>query len=111
MADRKDPYQEPFDGDEDDDLIELVDENGETTTFEHMSTFEYNGVTYLAVCDPEAAEAESENLEVLLLRVESDKEGNDFYIPADDGETDEAFSYFLSMLEDGFRQDADSDGN
>ena len=49
---------------EEDDLVELVDENGETTVFEHLATLEYEGESYLALCDPES---EEDNLEVFIL--------------------------------------------
>ena len=51
MADENKPFEE--NGEEDEDLIELVDEDGESTFFEHLATLEYKGDTYLALCEPE----------------------------------------------------------
>ena len=51
-----DEFRNTPDFNEEDDLIELVDENGETTVFEHLATLEYEGESYLALCDPESEE-------------------------------------------------------
>ena len=42
---------------ENDDLVELIDENGQHTMFEHLATLEYEGESYLALCDDEVADA------------------------------------------------------
>ena len=34
---------------ENNDLVELIDENGEHTMFEHLATLEYEGESYLAL--------------------------------------------------------------
>ena len=49
-----------LDPDEEDELIELVDENGETTVFEHLATLEHEGNTYLALCEPEDEESDED---------------------------------------------------
>ena len=46
-----------FEDEENDDLIELVDDNGESVTFEHLATLTYKGETYLALADPEAEDS------------------------------------------------------
>ncbi len=93
--------QENWNQDENDDLIELTDENGETTLFEHLGTFVFKDVTYLAVSEPIETEDDPEDIEVYLLRVEQDEEGNDVYVPAEDEDSDEAFDYFLNMVDQG----------
>ena len=47
-----------------DDLIELVDEEGETQVFELLGSFELEGNNYLAVADPE----EEEDAEAVACR-------------------------------------------
>ena len=67
---------------EEDDLVELIDENGEHTLFEHLATLEHESESYIALCDPEADE---EDLEVFILKIEQDEDGNDVYnVPEDD---------------------------
>ena len=89
------------DPEEEDELIELVDENGETTVFEHLATLEYEGDTYLALCEPEDEESnEDEDLEVFILKIEQDEEGNDVYTVPDDDVADAVFDKLVELTED-----------
>ncbi len=86
------------DPEEEDELIELVDENGETTVFEHLATLEYEGDTYLALCEPEDEESnEDEDLEVFILKIEQDEEGNDVYTVPDDDVADAVFAKLVEL--------------
>ena len=87
-----------LDPEEEDDLVELVDENGETTVFEHLATLEYEGETYLALCDPESDE--DEDLEVFILKIEQDEEGNDVYNVPEDEVADAVFAKLVELTED-----------
>ena len=82
---------------EEDDLVELIDENGETTVFEHLATLEYEGESYLALCDPES---EEEDLEVFILKIEQDENGEDVYNVPDEDVADAVFAQLLRMTED-----------
>ena len=82
---------------EEDDLVELLDENGETTVFEHLATLEYEGESYLALCDPES---EEDNLEVFILKIEQDENGEDVYNVPDDEVADAVFEKLVEMTED-----------
>ena len=82
---------------EEDDLVELVDENGETTVFEHLATLEYEGESYLALCDPES---EEDDLEVFILRIDQDENGEDVYNVPDDDIADAVFARLVRMTED-----------
>jgi len=92
-----DELNNTFDPEEEDDLVELVDENGETTVFEHLATLEYEGESYLALCDPES---EEEDLEVFILKIEQDEDGNDVYNVPDDDVADAVFAKLVQMTED-----------
>ena len=85
------------DENEEDDLVELIDENGERTLFEHLATLEYEGENYLALCDPES---EEEDLEVFILKIEQDENGEDVYNVPDDDVADAVFARLLEMTED-----------
>ncbi len=78
------------------DLVEMIDENGEHTVFEHLATLEYEGESYLALCDPDADE---EDLEVFILKIEQDEEGNDVYNVPDDDVADAVFAKLVEMTE------------
>ena len=105
MADEFDALDEDFG---EDGTIEMIDENGESTVFELLAAFDFDGAHYLAVTDPETddEEIEEEGLNVLFLRTETDEDGNDIYVTVEEEEADRAFEYFLTLV-DG--EDADSD--
>ena len=83
---------------EDDDLIELVDEEGETQVFELMGSFELDGNHYIAVADP-IEEDDPESVEIFILKTVQDEDGNDTYVSVEDEEADAAFNYFLTLVE------------
>ena len=83
---------------EDDDLIELVDEEGETQVFELMGSFELNDSHYIAVADP-IEEDDPESVEIFILKTVTDEDGNDTYVSVEDEEADAAFNYFLTLVD------------
>ncbi len=82
---------------EEDDLVELVDEDGNTTVYEHLATLEYEGESYLALCDPESDE---EDLEVFILKIDQDENGEDVYNVPDDDIADAVFAKLVQLTED-----------
>ena len=79
---------------EDDDIVELIDENGEKTLFEHLATLEYKGESYLALCDPDADE---DDLEVFILKIDQDENGEDVYTVPDDDVADAVFEQLVKL--------------
>ncbi|MDY5730034.1 MAG: DUF1292 domain-containing protein [Eubacteriales bacterium] len=71
-----------------DNLIELIDEEGKATMFEHVATIEHEGETYIMVVEEEmlakADEDENEEVEAVVLKVETDENGNDIYVSIED---------------------------
>ncbi len=87
----------PQDGDEgDEELVELIDENGEKTVFEHLATLEYKGESYLALCDPDA---DDDDLEVFILKIEQDENGEDVYTVPDDDVADAVFDQLVKLTD------------
>ena len=86
-------HNQPMD---EEDLVELIDENGEKTLFEHLATLEYKGESYLALCDPEADE---EELEVFILKIDQDENGEDIYTVPDDETADAVFNHLMEMTD------------
>ena len=84
-------------GEENDDLVELIDENDEHTMFEHLATLEYEGESYLALCDPDSDE---DDLEVFILKIEQDEDGNDVYNVPDDDVADAVFAKLVELTDD-----------
>lgn len=86
----------PEEEDNEDELVELIDENGEKSVFEHLATLEYKGESYLALCDPEADE---EDLEVFILKIDQDENGEDVYTVPDDDVADAVFEQLVKLTD------------
>ena len=80
-------------------MIVYTDEEGNSTLYEHVATLEYEGETYLALCDPEADE-DAENLEIFILKIEQDENGDDIYTVPDDDISDAVFEELLKLSEE-----------
>lgn len=90
-----------------DDIVVLVDENGDEVEFEHIDSFEMNDNEYviLAPLNEEIDEDEDEEEEVIILRVEHNEDGEDSYVTIeDDDELDEVFSEFQARMDDEYEQ-------
>ena len=98
--DRKEDEQSDAMPDEQDtDIIELTDEEGVTEKFEHLATLEMDGKNYLVLGAPDAPD--DEDLEVEVLRIETDEDGADIYVSVDDDdEAEKVFGRFVEMLDD-----------
>ena len=84
--------------DEEMELIELIDEDGETQTFELLAAFDLNDAHYLAVSEP-IEDEDVESVEVFILKTVTDEEGNDSYVTVEEDESDVAFQHFLTLVE------------
>jgi len=92
-----------------DNIVVLVDENGEEVEFEHIDTIDLNDNEYvvLAPLDEEEDEELDEG-EVIILRVEHGEDGEDSFVTIeDDDELDEVFNEFQSRMEEDFDPDYD----
>ena len=97
--------QEKFPMDEeDDDLVELISEDGESIVMEHLATLEYGGNTYLAMTTPvDEDEDDVEEIEIVIMKIEQDENGEDIYTRPDEDEEEAVFEKLMEMLneEDG----------
>lgn len=81
------------------DIVQLVDEDGNEVDFEHIMTLEHNGNAYICLVPVEPMEDVGED-ELVILRLETDEEGNDMYTTIDDeAELDEVFEKYLEIAE------------
>lgn len=86
------------------DIVELVDEDGNDVRFEHLMTLEHNGGVYICLVPIDPMEDVAED-ELVVMRIETDEEGNDYYATIDDeAELDSVFEKYLELAE------ADEDG-
>jgi len=81
-------------------IIELIDENGETVSFEHLATLEHEGGYYIAlmVITEEGSEDEGE---VVIMKIETDENGDECYVCVENEDEQEAvFVKFLQLMEE-----------
>lgn len=90
---------------EDDNIVELVDDEGNTFRFEHLMTFEYKNNWYCALTEIKEAveddgEDEDESEEVAIYRIEGDEDNEQLIQIEDDDGLDEVFAEFCAQYED-----------
>ena len=78
---------------EEGDLIEMVNDDGETVSFIFIDALEYEGDLYLALAEPEEDDA------VFFLKIEQDEDGSDVYSAPDEALEDILFARFTEMRE------------
>ncbi|MDQ2087293.1 DUF1292 domain-containing protein [Herbivorax sp. ANBcel31] len=87
-----------------DDLVVLVDENGEEAEFEHLDTIKYEGNDYVVLLPFEQEEDDDSDMEeVIILKVDhSEVDGDSFLTIDDDDELDAVFEQFKTRMEEEF---------
>ena len=78
---------------EEGDIIEMVNDDGETVSFIFIDALEYDGDLYLALAEPEEDDA------VFFLKIEQDEDGSDIYSAPDEALEDILFARFTEMRE------------
>jgi len=106
MADNEklNPQQEP----EDNDIIDMVDEDGNHTLFEHIATLEYENETYLALAEAGTVDSDDEeDLEIIILRIDQDENGNDIYVTPDEDTAQAVLEDLINQIEEMDDEEAD----
>lgn len=87
-----------------DDIVVLVDENGEEVEFEHIDTIEMNGNEYVVLAPYSEEESEEQDEEeVIILKVEHNEDGEDSFVTVEDEEElDTVFEEFQAHMEEEF---------
>lgn len=84
-----------------DELIELIDDDGNSTMFEHIVTIEYNGDAYIMLVEESVLDYAEENgvdeLDAVVMKIEQDEDGQDIYTDIEDDEL--AATVFEKCLE------------
>lgn len=85
---------------EQENIVELSDEEGNSLKFEHIMTLEHKGNAYICLAPAEPMEDIGED-ELVIMRVGADDEtGEDVYETIeDDDELDEVFAEYLKIAE------------
>lgn len=86
-----------------DNIVVLIDENGEEVEFEHMDTIEMNGNEYVVLLPVDEEDNEGEADEVVILKIEHGEDGEDSFISVEDEEELNAvFEEFKTHMEDEY---------
>ena len=81
-------------------IVELTDEEGQTTEFEYLTTIEHKGESYVVLLAPQEEDNEEEG-EVVILKIQKDENGEDTYVSCDDDEIEEeVFELFMEEMEE-----------
>ena len=83
-------------------IVELVDDDGETVRFEHLATLEHEGEYYIAlmVLDEEHHEEDDEG-EVVIMKISKDENDEECYEYVEDEALQETiFGKFLQLMEE-----------
>lgn len=84
---------------EQENIVELVDEEGQAVRFEHLMTLEHEGKSYICLVPLDPMEDVEED-ELVILRIDTDAEGNDIYATIEsDQELDAVFEKYLEIAE------------
>ena len=80
-------------------IVELIDENGNTVRFDLVMTFDYEGKRYAALLPVEEVEGVGED-EVVLLEVVKDKGGENYVSIENPILLDEVFNEFIELFDE-----------
>lgn len=84
-----------------DDIVVLVDEDGEEVEFEHLDTIEFNGNEYVVLLPILESEEENDIDEVVILKIDHGEEDS-FVSVDDDDELDAVFEEFKARMENEY---------
>ena len=90
---------------EEENIVELTDDEGNTYRYEHLLTFEYKGEWYVALTPEAPAEEESEDEdgegdEVAIYRIVGEEDNEQLETIEDEALLDEVFAEFCAQYED-----------
>lgn len=81
-------------------IVELIDENNDIMSFEHIMTLDYGESEYIILMPLDQQDKQDED-EVVILKVKQDDNGEDIYVNIDDeDELDEVFDAFQQVIEE-----------
>ena len=105
-AEKKEVYKLMDGKMEQDNIVELIDEEGKTVKFSHLMTVEHEKAEYVLLVPAEPMDDIGED-EVLILKIEEDKEtGEESYVVVDDDDVlEKVFEKYLAIAE----EDADDE--
>jgi len=89
------------------DIIQLINEDGETVDFYHVATIEFEEKWYVFF-EPAEELADIDEGEVVVFRLETAEDGEDLFVPIeDDDELDRVFEEYNRLIEEGEADECD----
>ena len=80
-------------------IVELVDDDENVVRFEHLMTLEHKGGVYICLAPVEPMDDVEED-ELVIMRIQQDDQGNDFYSTIEsEEELNEVFEKYLEIAE------------
>ncbi len=86
----------------DDEIMVLVDDDGQEVEFHHIATLDYKDEWYIYLQPLDLGEMDED--EMLIFKIEADEEGNDLFMPVEDEDLlDKLYEEYLKEcdLQDG----------
>lgn len=84
-------------------ILVLIDENGEEVAFDYLDKIELDGIEYV-ILSPFEQDDENDIAEVIILKAIKDEYGEDNFLTIDDdNELDTVFEQFKIREEENFR--------
>ncbi|MGI6726484.1 MAG: DUF1292 domain-containing protein [Christensenellales bacterium] len=81
-------------------IVELIDEEGQTIAFEYLTTIEHRGESYIVLLAPQEEENDEEG-EVVILKIQQNEEGEETYVPCESEDVEqEIFELFMDELDE-----------
>ena len=88
-----------------DNIIVLIDEEGNELSFEYLDTIEYDGSEYVVLTPADSAD--DEELRVEILRIESTDEEDSFVVEEDEEKLQAVFEIFKQRYDEEFDEEMD----
>lgn len=80
-------------------IVELIDDDGNELSFEHLMSLEHNGSIYICLAPLEPMEDVAED-ELVIMKILQDENGNDYYSTIEsEQELNEVFEKYLELAE------------
>lgn len=99
----------PESNEEHNNIIELTADDGETLELEHLATLEYEGESYLVLCEPDDEADDNEDVEIYIMKISQDENGEDIYeLPDDEELCQKVLDQYLQMLDETTGVDSDA---
>lgn len=97
--------EESNDYEDEDNIVELVDEDGNTLRYEHVGTIEYKGEWYCFFTPEKTEESDDEEEEIAVFHLVGEEEDERLETIEDDELLDEVFAEFCNQYD--YAEDAD----